>query len=232
MRQGQYEKELQSLKCELRVIPTSLIAIKRQGREVKACEKQVRKNKVKFEYARRACLDLPKPWKSYHAHGKFRNLYTRPEVQAIHEALNKLHYSIEKLKKTIESYQNRYDARKAFKARLRLLPDEIECVKALYEIELKRKVAREAKAKPKTDWKLHWQEVAPGLVVAANKLKSYLKTFDNPIPLNDDTVKINYVKDTWNETIKYFFTFQPFNNRRTYLKLPCYTWEQAERERP
>jgi len=120
---------------------------------------------------------------------------------------------------TVKHYDARYADRKELKARLRELPDLIESARQLAEIEAKKKAARLAKAKPEKDWKAQWQEVADGLVVRANILKAYLKTFKGIYPVNEESVTVE------NNT----FIFRPFYwNERVFLKLKCYTWEQAE----
>jgi hypothetical protein len=221
MRQGRYERELRNLEWEPESIQRHLVEIKTRGRKVRTCEKMLRKAKGCFEFARRACLDLPKSWRSYKAHGKNRDLYANPKVQRINDAYKKLSMTGDSLRYAIQCYKNRYAVKKELKARLQILPDLIESAKQLAEIEAKKKALRMAKAKPEKDWKSKWREVAPGLVVPFNTLKAYVKTFDDPIPVNKETVSIH------ND----IFTLRPVSNRNIYLKLPCYTWEQAERMR-
>ncbi len=219
MREGKYEKELRELTREMESIPRRLTEIKARGRKMRTCENKLRKAKARFEVARRACLDLPKSWRDYKAHGKIRDRYANPKVQAINDANERLSQAYDFLRYAVKSYNNRYADRKELKDRLRDLPDLIESAKQLAEIEAKRKASK--KPKPATDWKSKWREVAPGLVVPFNTLKAYVKTFENPIPVNEETVTV----------LNNVFILRPVNNRNIYLKLPCYTWEQAERMR-
>lgn len=221
MREGRYERELRNLEYEPESIKRQLAKIKARGRKVRSCQKGVRKAKGRFEFARRACLDLPKSWRSYKSHGKNRDLYANPKVQRVNDAYKNLSRVDDMLRGAIKSYNNRYAERKELKARLRILPDLTESAKQLAEIEAKRKATKQAKAKPAKDWRSKWREVAPGLVVPYNTLKAYVKTFNNPIQVNEETVT---VRDD-------VFILRPVNNRNIYLKLPCYTWAQAERMR-
>jgi hypothetical protein len=218
MREGKRERELKELKYEMKSIPISLKEIKRRGRHVQSCQNKVRKAAARFERARRICLDLPKPWTSYHAHGKGMNLYANPKVQEIHDADKRLFNERDYLRMAVESYHKRYTDRVELKARLRKLPDLIESAMQLAEIEAKKKALRLAKAKPEKNWRDQWQEVVDGLVVSAKTLKAYLKTFSHPVPFDENTVKV--------DTVNQMFTYRPSGN--TFLKLPCYTWEQAE----
>jgi len=147
------------------------------------------------------------------------NLYANPKVQEIHDADKRLFNEKDSLRVAVESYHARYSERKELKARLRELPDLIESAKQLAEIEAKKKALRLAKARPEKDWKSQWQEVVDGLVVSAKTLRAYLKTFSDPAPFNEGTVQV----DTVNQT----FTYRPSMLRNAFLKLPCYTWEQA-----
>jgi hypothetical protein len=219
MREGKYEREFRNLEYEPASLRRQLTGIKTRGRKVRSCQKGVRKARGHFELTRRACLDLPKSWRSYKPHGRDKDLYANPKVQAVNNAYKKLWWTDDRLRESIKSYNARYADRKELKARLRILPDLIESAKQLAEIEAKRKAAK--KPKSITAWKSKWQEVAPGLVIPAKTLKSYIKTFPVPIPLNEETVTVKHE----------IFTLKPWANINTYLKLPCYTWQQAERMR-
>ena len=222
MREGKYERELSALENEPGLIKRRLAEIKRRGRKICSCDKVLRKAKARFEIARRTCLSLPKSWRDYSSHGKNRDRYARPEVQRINDANKKLSWKYDDLKRAIESYNNRYADRKELRSRLKVLPDLIESAKQLAEIEAKKKAARLAKAKPEKDWKSKWQEVAPGLVIPSNTLRAYIKTFPYPVQLDEDTVQV----------FNNVFTLRPlYYNQRVYLKMPCHTWEQAERMR-
>jgi prefoldin subunit 5 len=219
MRDGKFEKELRELTYEAEAIPKQLKEIKRRGRHVQSCENKVRKASVRFERARRICLNLPKPWQYYTAHGVGRNLYARPEVQEINDANNRLYNEKDYLRHTVERYEKRYTDRAELKSRFRELPDMIESAKQLAEIEAKKKALRLTRAKPETGWKSKWQEVAPGVVIQANKLKAYLKTFKEVYPIGEETATVE----------NGFFTFWPYSyTNRVFLKLKCYTWQQAE----
>ena len=220
MREGKYERELRELEKKPESIHRGLRATRARGRQMRTYEKKLRKAKARFEVARRACLDLPKSWRDYKAHGKIRDRYANPKVQAIHDANKKLSWAYDGLKNAVKSFNTRHADRKELKALLRKLPDLIESAKQLAEIEARKKVAK--KPKPEKDWKSKWQEVAPGLVVPANTVKAYIKTFPKQIPFNNYTVQVS------NDAV---FTLRPMQNPNVYLKLPCVTWEQAERMR-
>ena len=203
---------------EEKAIPKQLTGIKRRGRKVRSCQNSLRWATVRVEQARRCCLSLPKPWQSYQAHGKNKNLYARPEVTEIWEALRRKRFAEDVLHTSLERYESRYTDRAELRKRFRELPDLIESAKQLAEIEAKKKALKLAKAKPAKEWRDQWQEVVDGLVVSSKTLRAYLKTFSRPVPFDEDTVRV--------DAENMVFTYRPAVN--TFLKLPCYTWEQAE----
>jgi hypothetical protein len=217
MRKGRYEQELDSLEMELKNIPRLLTKIKARGRKLESAKNSLRKASARFELCRRDCLSLPKSWELYRAHGRYRNLYDNPKVQAIHNAMGKLEWADKHLAGAVEYYNKRLADRKELKSRLKSLPDEIESAKILYDIESKRKKERELKVKPPKNWRDIWQEVADGLFIPAKTLKAYLKTFQKPIELTEENVTI---KDKW-------FILKPSPYKRDYLKLNCYTFDQV-----
>lgn len=219
MRQGKYEQELSGLLNEEKAIPKKLTGIKRRGRKVRSCQNSLRKAEARVERARRRCESLPKPWTSYASHGKNHDLYARQEVTDIRRELREKGFFEDSLRNAVASYNSRYTDREELRDRFRILPDLIESAKQLAAIEAKRKAAK--KAKPEKNWRDQWQEVVDGLVVSSKTLRAYLKTFSHPVPFDEDTVQV----DAENMT----FTYRPAVN--TFLKLHCFTWEQAERMR-
>ena len=217
MREGRYQRELRELTYELKVIPRQLLEIKLRGLKVKSAYKSLRKASARVEQAGRVCRTLPKSWKSYRPHGKYQNHYARPEVEKMHDALNRYRQARETLQMAIESYHCRYDERKKLKLRAKSLPDLIESAKQITEIELRRKVMKAEKAKGKIE-KSKWQEVAPGFVVKADIFRRYVKTFKQVRPLDENSTRID----------NGMFTFWPTFRNRVYLKLPCYTLQESQ----
>jgi hypothetical protein len=136
----------------------------------------------------------------------------------MHLALSHLDWPLSNLHTNMKLYQSRYTDRAELRARLKALPDMIESTRQLVEIAARRREKTATKAKPATDWKAKWQEVAPGLVVPLRILKAYLKTFSEPIPLDETTVKV---------TPDHVFHFTPTPTTR--LRIPCIPWDMAER---
>ena len=221
MRQGKREQELNGLLYEAESIPKQLTGIKRRGRKVRSCQNSLRWAAVKVEQARRRCESLPKPWTSYASHGKNHDLYARPEVTDIRRELRRKGFFEDSLRNAVTSYNTRYTDRAELRKRFRELPDLIESARQLFEIEAKKKAAKLAKAKPEKNWRDQWQEVVDGLVVSSKTLRAYLKTFSHPVPLDEDTGPV--------DTENMVFTYRPAVN--TFLKLHCFTWEQAEGRR-
>jgi hypothetical protein len=209
-----HERELRGLKRAYAACKWSLKATKHRGRDVKRQEKHLRKKQFLLELAARECEKLPKPWKEYQAHGKHRDLYSRPEVANIHSRLRDVSNAKEFLQECITKYKNRLMDRKEAKRLLFEIPINIETLEKLITQEQKK-----SKPKKEKDWKAQWLEVFPDSdkVINVKTLNRYLKTFKNAIWPGDvrTIVGVNTV------------TVYPTENKNIYLRLPIVSWDHA-----
>lgn len=167
----QHERELEKLQGAASYLPRCIKETKARGRKLRTAKKKVRKARAVVEFCRVECQKLPKDWETYRRKPTKTPSWTRPEVTAMHNALDKLGFLSDDLQGAQEKYSERHADRAQYRKELRALPDQIACLQSLIEIAAKKK--KSAKCKNAL---ARWIEVVPGYAVEKAKIAAYCKT--------------------------------------------------------